>query len=48
MAVEAQQITEREARMIAEAQQTVEREGRIAAEARVRELEAELERRRDS
>ena len=48
MAAEARQTAERDARMIAEAQQIKEREARIAAEARVRELEAELERRRDS
>ena len=37
-----------EALIAAEAQQSAEREARIAAETRVRELEAELERRRDS
>ena len=37
-----------EALIAAEAQQSAERKARIAAETRVRELEAELERRRDS
>ena len=48
IAAEAQSEAEREARIAAEAQSEAEQEARTAAEARVRELEAELERHRQS